>query len=232
MGLRVIGILGGMSWQSTQGYYQQINQGVADKLGGLHSAEIVIRSVDFAPIAQMQKQEQWEQMAELLCSHAKALEKAGADCVLIGTNTMHLVADEVAAAINIPLLHIADATAQVIQSANLNKVALLGTVFTMQKDFYKGRIQERFGIEVVVPEAAEQALINKIIYDELCLGRINPASEEIYLKIIRGLEAQGAQAVILGCTEIGLLVQQENCSLPLFDTTQIHAAAAIEFALT
>lgn len=230
--MKVIGLLGGMSWQSTQGYYQLLNQGIADKLGGLHSAEIILRSVDFAPIAQMQKQQQWTQMAELLCSHAKALEKAGADCVLIGTNTMHLVADEVAAAISIPLLHIADATAQAIQSANLNKVALLGTVFTMQKDFYKGRIQARFGIEVIVPDASEQALINQIIYDELCLGRINPASEEIYLKVIRGLEAQGAQAVILGCTEIGLLVKQKNCSLPLFDTTQIHALAAIEFALT
>ncbi|WP_338291519.1 aspartate/glutamate racemase family protein [Planctobacterium marinum] len=230
--MRVIGILGGMSWQSTQGYYQLINQGVADRLGGLHSAEILIRSVDFAPIAQMQKQEQWGQMADLLCSHAKSLEKAGADCVLIGTNTMHLVADEVAAAISIPLLHIADATAKAIQSANLNKVALLGTVFTMQKDFYKGRIKELFGIDVIVPHAAEQALINKIIYDELCLGRINPGSEETYLKVIRELEAQGAQAVILGCTEIGLLVKQKNCSLPLFDTTQIHATSAIEFALT
>lgn len=232
MKMKTIGLLGGMSWQSTVGYYQKINQLVAERLGGLHSAQIVLRSIDFSPIAAMQKQEKWSEMARMLTEDARAIEKAGADCLVICTNTMHLVADNIASGVTIPLLHIADATGRELQAANVNKVALLGTQFTMQKDFYKKRIQRQFDIEVLVPAPDDQTMINGVIYNELCLGTINPASQQQYQQVIERLSLQGAQAVILGCTEIGLLLQQHNCALPLFDTTEIHARAAVEFALS
>lgn len=232
MHMKTIGLLGGMSWQSTVGYYQKINKLVAKRLGGLHSAQIVMRSVNFAPIAEMQKQEKWSEMASMLTEDARAVEKAGAQCLLICTNTMHLVADDIASSLTIPLLHIADATGKELQAASINKVALLGTRFTMQKDFYKKRIQRLFNIEVLVPEADDQVMINDVIYNELCLGTINPDSQQKYQQVIERLSLQGAQAVILGCTEIGLLLQQHNCALPLFDTSEIHARAAVEFALS
>jgi len=229
--MKTIGLLGGMSWQSTVGYYQHINELVALKLGGLHSAKIAMRSVDFAPIAAMQKQDRWQEMGQLLSEEARLIEAAGADCLLICTNTMHLVAEQVAEAINIPLLHIADATAQQLQAQQQHKVALLGTVFTMQKAFYKDRIRERFGIEVIVPDSAEQQLVNDVIYNELCVGQVTERSREQFLKIIDTLKLRGAEGVILGCTEIGLLIQQQHSDLPLFDTTHIHASAAVDFAL-
>ncbi|MCC2605257.1 aspartate/glutamate racemase family protein [Planctobacterium marinum] len=229
--MKTIGLLGGMSWQSTLGYYQQINELVALKLGGLHSAKIAMRSVDFAPVAAMQKQDRWQEMGQLLSAEARLIEAAGADCLLICTNTMHLVAEQVAEAISIPLLHIADATAQQLHAQQQQKVALLGTVFTMQKSFYKDRIRERFGIEVIVPDNAAQLQVNDVIYNELCVGQISETSRQQFLNIIAELKQRGAEGVILGCTEIGLLVQQQHCSLPLFDTTSIHAKAAVDFAL-
>lgn len=229
--MKTIGLLGGMSWQSTVGYYQHINELVALKQGGLHSAKIAMRSVDFAPIAAMQKQDRWQEMGQLLSEEARLIEAAGADCLLICTNTMHLVADQVAEAISIPLLHIADATAQQLQAQQQHKVALLGTVFTMQKAFYKDRIRERFGIEVIVPDSAEQQLVNDVIYNELCVGQVTERSREQFLNIIDTLKLRGAEGVILGCTEIGLLIKQQHSGLPLFDTTHIHASAAVDFAL-
>lgn len=230
--MKTIGLLGGMSWQSTQTYYRQINEQVALQKGGLHSAKIAMVSVDFAPIAQMQKEEKWTEMGESLACTAKQIEAAGAECLLICTNTMHLVAEQVQSAISIPLLHIADATGQKLAADGVQKVALLGTAFTMQKPFYKQRIQDNFGIEVIVPDLHQQQVIHRVIYDELCLGKIEANSRESYQDIVADLKTRGAEAVILGCTEIGLLLKPERSSLPLYDTALIHAHFAVEFALS
>ena len=229
--MKTIGLLGGMSWESTVGYYQRINQGVKAALGGLHSAQIVMNSVDFAPIEQLQHLGDWDATAQILADAARSVEAAGADCLLICTNTMHKVAEPVADSVSIPLLHIADATAEAIQAQSIQRVGLLGTAFTMEQEFYKGRLSEQYGLDVRVPDSAGRERVHRVIYDELCQGQVLEQSKADYLRIIDGLAADGAEAVILGCTEIGLLVQQSDCALPLFDTTALHADAAVRFAL-
>ena len=229
--MKTIGMIGGMSWESTLNYYKAINQGVKSALGGLPSAKICLYSVDFAEIEALQHQGLWDDTAIHLSAAAKAVEAGGADFLLICTNTMHKVADDIQAQISIPILHIADATAEVLLADGISKVGLLGTRFTMEQDFYKQRITENYPIEVLVPSPDEQTLIHNVIYQELCMGTINPQSRECYLGIIDQLYNQGAEAVILGCTEIALLVQQQHTNVPLYDTTQIHANRAVILAL-
>ncbi|HBF47083.1 MAG TPA: aspartate racemase [Shewanella frigidimarina] len=229
--MKTIGMIGGMSWESTLNYYKAINQGVKSALGGLHSAKICLYSVDFAEIETLQHKGLWHDTAIHLTTAAKAVEAGGADFLLICTNTMHKVADDIQAQISIPILHIADATAEVLLADGIRKVGLLGTRFTMEQDFYKQRISDNYPIEVLVPSPHEQTLIHDVIYQELCLGTINPQSRQCYLGIIDKLYEQGAEAVILGCTEIALLVQQQHTHVPLYDTTQIHANKAVMLAL-
>lgn len=229
--MKTIGLLGGMSWESTQHYYQQINQGVKRQLGGLHSAQIAMFSVNFEPIEKCQHRGDWSGTAEILSEAAKRVEQAGADFLLICTNTMHKVADEIGSNIDIPILHIADATAESIKQQGMSKVGLLGTAFTMEQDFYKGRLTEQHGIEVIVPNLAQRETVHRVIYQELCLGQIKADSKQAYLEVIDDLHKAGAQAVILGCTEIGMLVQQTDTNVKLLDTTQIHADKAVELAI-
>ncbi len=229
--MKTIGRLGGMSWESTQTYYRLINEGVKSRLGGLHSAKLVLYSVDFAEIEALQHQGDWPATARILSGAALSLENAGADFLMIGTNTMHKVAPEIEEAINIPLLHIADATAKVLTQDNIQRVGLLGTRFTMEQAFYRERL-EAAGIEVVTPDAPQRAEVHRVIYEELCQGEIQAPSREAYLAVINSLAEQGAQAVILGCTEIGLLIKQTDTPVPLYDTTAIHAAQAVNQALT
>lgn len=229
--MRVIGVLGGMSWESTQGYYRALNEGVKAALGGFHSAKIVMVSVDFADIEALQQQGDWHAAGDLLANAAQSVERAGADCLLIATNTMHKVAPAIEQAIAIPLLHIADATAEQLTADGITRVGLLGTRFTMEQDFYIGRLEKQFGIEVVVPDPSERDIVHRIIYEELCQGRIEDESRQHYLAIIDSLHAQGAQAVILGCTEIAMLVGQRDTAVPLYDTTALHAQRAVAWAL-
>ena len=229
--MKTIGLLGGMSWESTQGYYRAINEGVKEALGGLHSAKLVLNSVDFAEIEACQQSGDWRKAGEILAQAAQGVEAAGADCLLICTNTMHKVAEDIDDAISIPLIHIADATGEALKQAGVKRVGLLGTAFTMEQDFYKGRLSERHDLEVLVPKAEDRALIHRVIFQELCVGITTNASKAEYLRIIEALKEQGAEAVILGCTEIGMLVTQADTNTPLFDTTEIHAGAAVTFAL-
>ena len=229
--MKCIGLLGGMSWESTVSYYQALNRGVRAQLGGLHSARVLLNSVDFAGIERLQHAGDWPATARLLAAEARKLQDGGADFLLIGTNTMHKVAPEIEAAIDIPLLHIADATAAKLRADGITRVGLLGTRFTMEQDFYKGHLQERFGLAVLVPDEAGRERVHRIIYDELCLGEIRESSRAEYLAIIEGLAAAGAEAVILGCTEIALLVGDARAAVPLYDTTAIHAEAAVALAL-
>ncbi|MGL5677960.1 MAG: aspartate/glutamate racemase family protein [Cellulosilyticaceae bacterium] len=223
--MKTIGLIGGMSWESTVTYYQIINETIKEELGGLHSAKILLYSVDFAEIEACQVKGEWDKSAAILSDAAKRLEKAGADFLIICTNTMHKVVPQIQESVRIPIIHIADATAEALKKAQIKKVALLGTKYTMTQDFYKERIESN-GIEVVIPEEADVELVNQVIYDELCLGKINDASRKEYVRIIEALRERGAQGVILGCTEIGLLIQQKDTVLPVFDTAQIHAQAA------
>jgi len=229
--MRTIGIIGGMSWESTAVYYRRINEEVKAALGGLHSAKLVLYSVDFQEIERMQMCGDWLTAGDLLVATARALESAGADFLVLATNTMHKVAATIERAVGIPLLHIADATGAAIRDAGISRVGLLGTRFVMEENFYGERLQERFGIEVVVPDAAARALVHRVIYEELCLGEIRDESREEYRRIIAGLVAQGAQAVVLACTEISMLVDHADASVPLFDTTDIHVRAAVAKAL-
>lgn len=229
--MKTIGLLGGMSWESTIPYYRQINQHIKQQLGGLHSAKIILYSVDFADIEALQRSGDWDRAGELLAEAAVKLQSAGADCLVLCTNTMHKVAAVIETAVTIPLLHIADATAEAIQLAGLNKVALLGTRFTMEQDFYKKRLTESYGLEVLVPDEESRALVHQVIYQELCLGLVKPDSRLQYQQIMADLVVQGAEAIILGCTEIALLVSAEDCAVPLFDTTFLHAQKAADFAL-
>ncbi len=226
-----IGLLGGMSWESTVTYYTLINQGVRQALGGLHSAEIILYSLEFDAIEHLQYQGNWAAAGTILSNAAKKIEACGADILLICTNTMHKVAPAVEQTISIPLLHIADATAEVIQKQEMDRVGLLGTRFTMEDTFYKGRLQEKYGIEVCIPEEEDRALVHQVIYDELCCGIINDRSRNEFARIVTSLSKKGAEAVILGCTEIALLIRQEHTPVPLLDTTAIHAAGAVGFAL-
>tara|TARA_Y100000748_G_scaffold298695_1_gene294359 strand:+ start:2030 stop:2722 length:693 start_codon:yes stop_codon:yes gene_type:complete len=228
--MKTIGLLGGMSWESTQSYYALINQGVKEALGGLHSARMLICSVDFAEIAELQLRNEWDQAGELLAAEALRLQQAGAELLLIGTNTMHKVAPAIEAAISIPLLHVADATAAALKAEGVQRAGLLGTAFTMEQAFYRERLAAN-GIEVITPEPAERADIHRIIFEELCLGELRDSSRQRLVQIIDALAAQGAAGIILGCTEIGLLVQQQDTPIRLFDTTRIHAQAAVAIAL-
>lgn len=229
--MKTIGLIGGMSWESSLEYYRIINEQVKEKLGGLHSAKSLMYSLDFDLIEKLQQQEKWDQLTSIMIKAAQDLEKGGADFVLICTNTMHKMADDVQDNINIPLLHIADTTAERIKEKSLKKVGLLGTNFTMEKDFYKGRLTNKHGLEVIVPKKEDRQIIHQIIYQELCLGEIKSSSRDQYVKILNKLVDSGAEAVILGCTEIPLLVHQEDVNIPLFDTTSIHAETAVEYAL-
>jgi aspartate racemase len=228
---RTLGIIGGMSWESTESYYRLINEGIKAELGNLHSADLLIHSVDFAPIGELQAQGAWDEMGARLAKSGKRLQAAGAQGLLIATNTMHKVIDDVQAATNLPIIHIADATAKAIQAQGLTKIALLGTQFTMTQDFYKQRLIDA-GLQVLIPENDARAEVHRIIYDELCQGQFLDSSRQYYSQVIKDLANEGAEGVILGCTEIGLLIQQADSPIAVFDTTAIHAAAAVEFLLS
>jgi len=229
--MKKIGLLGGMSWESTEQYYRLINETVKSQLGGLHSAKVILHSVDFAEIEKLQHLGQWDETADILIEAAQGLEKAGADFIVICTNTMHLVVPNIQSVINIPILHIADATAEEIVKTGIKKIGLLGTAFTMEENFYKGQLVNKFDLEVIIPGVEDRKIIHQIIYDELCLGTINDESRNEYLLIMERLVEQGAEAIILGCTEITLLVKPEDTQIKLFDTTMIHAFKAAEYAL-
>ncbi|KRE93382.1 aspartate racemase [Paenibacillus sp. Soil766] len=229
--MKTIGLIGGMSWESSLLYYQIINQRVKEKLGGHHSAKSLMYSVDFHEIKTLQHEGNWEEATRVMIESAQKLASAGSDCIVICTNTMHKMAKEVEDAVSIPLLHIADATANEIIKAGIKKVALLGTAFTMEQDFYKGRLVDKYQLEVLIPNAVSRKIVHDIIYEELCLGTINEDSKQSYIEIIQDLVNEGAEAVILGCTEITLLIAQQDAPVPLFDTTKIHAEYAVDFAL-
>ncbi|MDN0123654.1 aspartate/glutamate racemase family protein [Yersinia aleksiciae] len=229
--MKILGLIGGMSWESTIPYYRMINQQVKEQLGGLHSAKIILYSVDFHEIEQLQAKGDWQTAAKVLSDAAVSLKLAGAEVVVVCTNTMHKVADDIEAASGLPLLHIADATAAQIKQQGIHKIGLLGTRYTMEQDFYRGRLTEKHDIEVITPDSADREIINRIIYEELCLGVINDNSRQTYRRIMGKLEQQGVQGIIFGCTEITLLVNAQDASVPVFDTTAIHAKAAAEYAL-
>ncbi|MCB0211888.1 MAG: aspartate/glutamate racemase family protein [Anaerolineae bacterium] len=229
--MKTIGLLGGMSWESTELYYRLINEGIKAKLGGLHSARIAMVSVDFQEIEEMQHNGDWDSAGRTLALAARQVEAAGADFLLICTNTMHKVAPQIQEAITIPLLHLADATAKRIQTAGVKTVGLLGTNFTMEHDFYKGRLVEKFGLNVLVPPKSDRDIIHHTIYDELCLGVVKDASRDAYLRIMADLQSRGAEGIIEGCTEIVMLVQQHHTAIPLYDTTSIHAEEAVMEAI-
>lgn len=229
--MKTIGLIGGMSWESSVEYYRIINRATKARLGGFHSAKSIMYSVDFAEIEVLQHKGKWVETAEILCRAARSLEAAGADFLVLCTNTMHKVAADIESAVRIPLLHIADATANVITARGLKRIGLLGTRFTMEEDFYKGRLAEKHGLDVLVPGPADRETIHRVIYHELVDGRIETASRQEFRSAIERLVAAGAEGIILGCTEIGLLVKDEDSPVPLFDTTRIHAEAAVDFAL-
>jgi aspartate racemase len=228
--MKTIGLIGGMSWESTVSYYRMINEEVKRRLGGLHSARTVLYSVDFHDIEELQRAGRWDEAGAILATAAHSLQAAGADFIVLCTNTMHKVAPAIDSAVTIPLLHIADATAAKIRHARIGTVGLLGTRFTMEQDFYRGRLEQQ-GLTVIVPEQLDRDFVHGVIYDELCLGSIRDESRERYRVIIGRLVAAGANGIIFGCTEIGLLVSQADSSVPVFDTTAIHAASAVDFAL-
>ncbi len=228
--MKTLGLLGGMSWESTLPYYRIVNERVRERLGGLHSAKLVLHSVDFAEIEALQHADRWDEAGAVLADAARGLRAAGADAIVLCTNTMHRIAPAIEAAVDVPLLHIADATARRLHAAGLDRIALLGTRFTMEQAFYRERI-EAAGIDVIVPDADDRERVHRVIYDELCLGRLHEASRQDYRRIIAALVARGAQGVILGCTEIGLLVGEGDADVPLFDTARIHAETAADWAL-
>lgn len=230
--MKTIGMIGGMSWESSIEYYRIINQTTREILGGLHSAQSIMYSVEFAEIEELQHQNRWQETSQILIGAAQNLEKAGADFIIICTNTMHKVYDDVQNNLQIPMLHIADATAEEIQARGITKIGLLGTRFTMEEDFYKGRLTEKYGLKVIIPSPAEMGEVHRVIYEELCAGKILESSKEKYSDIITGLVKEGAEGIILGCTEIGLLIKSQDSPVPLFDTTEIHANAAVRFALS
>ena len=230
--MKTIGLIGGMSWESTIPYYRQINETIKQRLGGLHSAKIVLYSVDFQEIEALQHAGQWEQAGALLADVAKRLETAGAEGLLLCTNTMHKVAAAIESATRVPLLHIADPTAEEIKRAGVSTVGLLGTRFTMEQDFYRSRLEDKYGLTVLTPNAEDRDTVHRIIYDELCLGRINEGSRSAYIEVINRLVENGAEAVILGCTEISLLIKPQDVDIPLFDTTQLHAVYAADWMLS
>jgi aspartate racemase len=229
--MKTMGLIGGMSWESSAEYYRIINETTKARLGGLHSAKSILYSVDFAEIETLQHQGRWEETAHILSHAAKSLETAGAEFIILCTNTMHKVAGEIEANIRIPLLHIADATARIIRAQGLRRIGLLGTRFTMEEDFYKGRLTQKHGLEVLVPDLGDREIVHRVIYEELCVGHINQASRQQFVTIMERLAGAGAEGIILGCTEIGLLVKEGDSPVPLFDTTRLHAEAAVSYAL-
>lgn len=229
--MKTIGLIAGMSWESSSQYYRIINETVREKLGGLHSGKILMYSVDFDEIEHLMQEEKWNDIAEQMITIARNLEKAGADFILICTNTIHKVAGDVEKNINIPLLHIADATADKVKQEGMTKIGLLGTRTTMEEDFYKGRLIDQHGLQVLIPESQDREIVNTVIFEELCIGEVRYESKAQYIRIMNRLIENGAEGIILGCTEIGLLVGQKDASVPLFDTTEIHAGAAVNRAL-
>jgi aspartate racemase len=229
--VKTIGLIGGMSWESSIEYYRIINETTQAKLGGLHSAKSIMFSVDFAEIEVLQHEGKWAEAAQMLIEAARSLEAGEANFIVLCTNTMHKVADDIQANVNIPLLHIADATAQLVKDAGMHKIGLLGTRFTMEEEFYKGRLAQKYGLIVIVPNAEEREIVHRVIYDELVIGKIQQHSKEKYMRIMENMVHQGAEGIILGCTEIGLLIHKQDSRVPLFDTTRIHAEAAVEYAL-
>jgi len=225
--MKTVGLLGGMSWESTITYYRLLNEGIRKRLGGLHSAKILMYSVDFAEIEALMSSGQWQEAGSALADIAAKLEQMGADLLMICTNTMHKVADQVAASISIPLIHIADATGRRVSSDGIEMVGLLGTRFTMEEDFYRSMLEGRYGMKVVTPSEPDRRMVDDVIFNELCLGKIEPGSRDAYLQIIDSLQARGAEAIILGCTEISLLLKPEDTDIALYDTTEIHAERAI-----
>lgn len=230
--MKMLGLIGGMSWESTLPYYRLINESVKAHRGGLHSARIILYSVDFAEVESLQRGGDWAAAGALLAQAAQTLQTAGVQALVLCTNTMHKVAPAIEAAVQVPLLHIADATAKAIVAQGFTRVGLLGTRFTMEQDFYKSRLRDAYALEVMVPEADDRADVHRIIYEELCLGHVCDASRDVYRRVIEDLVAQGAQAIVLGCTEIGMLVGAHDSPMPLFDTTALHAQAAVDWALT
>ncbi len=229
--MKTMGLIGGMSWESSLEYYRIINERVKERLGGLHSGKILMYSFDFEEIEKLQHEGEWRDLTRLMIEAAVRLESAGADFILICTNTMHRMADDVQNSVKIPLLHIADSSAERIKEEGLKRIGLLGTRFTMEEDFYKGRLIDRHGLDVLVPGEKDRGIVHDIIYNELCAGIINESSRERFKEMIEGLASNGAEGVILGCTEIPLLIRQEDVAVPLFDTTSIHAESAVEYAL-
>jgi aspartate racemase len=230
--MKVIGLIGGMSWESSAAYYRLVNEGVRARLGGQHNARSLLYPVDFAGVEAMQHAGRWDEAGDVLADAALRLERGGAHCVVLCTNTMHKLAERIEAAVRIPLLHIVDATAAALAAAGFDRVGLLATAFTMEEEFYRGRLRERFGVETVVPGETDRRLVHRVIYDELCQGVVRAESRAAYAEVMRDLARRGAQAIVLGCTEIMLLVGPADSAVPLFDTTALHAAAAVDFALT
>ena len=228
--MRRIGLLGGMSWESTAEYYRLANTLVAERLGGFHSADLVLRSVDFAVVEDQQRRDAWAESGALLASAARELQAAGAECVALCTNTMHLVAEEIAAAVDVPFVHLVDVVADAVRAAGIERVALLGTGFTMDQPFYREHVERR-GLAVLLPSSEDRAMVHRVIYDELVLGVVREESREAYLRVVSGLVDAGAQGVILGCTEIELLVRPEDCPVPAFPTTRLHVEALVDWAL-
>jgi aspartate racemase len=229
--MKRIGLLGGMSWESSLEYYRLVNEGVRARLGGLHSADCLLRSVDFAAVEKLQHAGLWDEAGELLAREARALDAAGAELLVLCTNTMHKIANRIENVIRIPLVHIADTSADAVKAGGMRTVGLLATAYTMEQDFYVGRLRERHGLTVLVPDAGDRRRVHDIIYDELCLGVVDPGSREDYRRIMRGLADRGAECILFGCTEIGLLVKPDDSPVPVFDTTRLHAEKAVELAL-
>jgi len=227
-----IGLLGGMSWESSAEYYRYVNEAVRDRLGGLHSADCIFRSVDFTQIEPLQREERWDEAGAQLAAEALALQAAGAELIVLCTNTMHKVADAITAAVDVPFVHIADTTAEAVRAHGHDTVGLLATAYTMEQDFYVGRLRDRHGLTVLTPDAGDRAVVHRVIYDELCVGVISDASREEYRRIMRALADRGAQAILLGCTEIDLLIGPQDAPVPVFDTTRLHAERAVELALS
>ena len=225
--MKTIGLIGGMSWESSLEYYRIMNEKIRAELGGLHSAKVILYSVDFEEIQILQHQNRWDDLTAIMKEAAKSLERAGAEIIVIGTNTMHKMADDIEKSINLPLIHIADATAEVIKGRGLTKTGLLGTKFTMEQNFYKKRLHEKHGLDVIIPDGGDREIIHSIIYNKLCLGNIDEPSKKEFLRIIDKLISEGAESIILGCTEIPLLVKQEAVTVPVLDTTRIHAEKAV-----
>lgn len=229
--MKTIGLIGGMSWESSIEYYKLINELVKEKLGGVHSCKSIMHSVDFSEIEKLQHNGEWEKLTEIMVNIAKKIEKSGADCIVICTNTMHKMAEDIEKEVKIPLIHIADSVGENIVKLNLKKVALIGTKFTMEQDFYKERIRNKFGIEVIIPNENDKNIVHRVIYEELVKGQFKDESRKEYIRIIRELTKEGAEGVILGCTEIPLLISQTDVEIPIFDTTKLHSESAVEFAL-